>query len=246
MADPVLVADDLHKWFGPTHALRGVSLTVERAEMVAVLGPSGSGKSTLLHCLAGVLEPDQGTVVLAGRPISSWNETDRSRLRLHEVGFVFQFGQLLGELTGLDNVILPLLLQGVGRLEASRRAAAWLDRLGVGAVAGQYPATMSGGQAQRVAIARAMVGDPAILFADEPTGSLDSLAAEEVMALVRNVVRDHGTSVVLITHDPRTAAHADRDVVVRDGRLSGATEAEPAARAPSDRRRPSSLPGGTR
>jgi len=224
-ASPILAATGLRRSFGQTEALRGIDLAIWPGEVLAVMGPSGSGKSTLLHCLAGVLVPDAGEVVVDGQPISALGERERSRLRLHQFGFVFQFGQLLPDLSALDNVALPLLLAGVRRAAADRRARDWLDRFGLAGQSGQVPGEMSGGQAQRVAVARAMVTNPRVLFADEPTGSLDSLAAEQVLTAMIDRVHEAGTTVVLVTHDPRTASYADREVIVRDGRLSGAFEA---------------------
>ena len=221
MADPIITATGLTKSFGPTHALRGIDLTVERGEVVAVMGPSGSGKSTLVHCLAGVIAPDTGTVVLDGTELTALSADQRAAVRLARIGFVFQFGQLLPDLTAVDNVVLPLLMTGSSRRAATAQAREWLDRLGLADQAHKVPGAMSGGQAQRVAIARALVTRPAVLFADEPTGSLDSASAESVLTAMLEIVRDVGTTVVLITHDARTAAHADREVIVRDGRLSG-------------------------
>ena len=221
----VLRARDVHVSFGPTPALRGVDLDVVAGEVLAVMGPSGSGKSTLLHALAGVVRPDRGTVALGDVVVSELSEPERARLRLAEFGFVFQFGQLLPDLTALDNVSLPLMLAGEGRRRARRQARSWLGRLGVVELADTVPGELSGGQSQRVAIARALVSGPRVVFADEPTGSLDSYAAEGVMTVLTDLARDTGTTVVLVTHDARTAAHADREVVVRDGRLSGGTGA---------------------
>ena len=219
---PLLQARDLHKTFGQTDALRGIDLDIHAGEVVAIMGPSGSGKSTLLHALAGVIVPDRGSVTVGDTVVSALTESERSRLRLTEFGFVFQFGQLLPDLSARDNVSIPLLLAGHGRRVALRAATTQLDRLGLGGMEEKLPGELSGGQAQRVAIARALVGNPRVLFADEPTGSLDSLAAENVLSTLLELVRSSGTTVVLITHDPRTAAYADREVVVRDGRISGA------------------------
>lgn len=221
-AAPVLSACGLHHSFGQTEALRGVDLDVRAGEVLAVMGPSGSGKSTLLHCLAGVLVPDGGLVTYrpAGRsPLetSALREPERARLRLTDFGFVFQFGQLLPELTAVDNVSIPLLLSGTKRPEALRRSTELLNRLGLDGLGSKLPGDLSGGQAQRVAVARALVTSPAVLFADEPTGSLDSLASENVLTLMLELVREEGTTVVMITHDARTAAYADREVIVRDG-----------------------------
>ena len=217
---PLLEARGLHKSFGKTSALRGVDATIAEGEIVAIMGPSGSGKSTLLHCLAGVLVPDAGTVRFAGRDIGALSEAERGRLRLTDFGFVFQFGQLLPELTAIDNVSVPLLLAHMPRRRAAGIAGEWLERLGVGDKADKRPTELSGGEAQRVAIARALAIGPSVLFADEPTGSLDLVSAEAVMGTMLEQVRDAGTTVVIVTHDPRTAAYANREIMVRDGRIS--------------------------
>jgi putative ABC transport system ATP-binding protein len=215
---PILVATDLHKRFGQTDALRGIDVAIGAGEIVAIMGPSGSGKSTLLHCLAGILTPDAGSVALAGRRIDSLGETERSRLRRTSFGFVFQFGQLVPELTALENVALPLLLGAFGRSEAEARAATWFPALGLDGLEHRRPGDMSGGQAQRIAVARALVTEPSVIFADEPTGSLDSLAGEQVMELLTAAARSAGTSVIVVTHEARVAAYAHREIVVRDGR----------------------------
>ncbi|MCX4390578.1 ABC transporter ATP-binding protein [Micromonospora peucetia] len=218
MTAPLLVAEDLHRSFGPTRALDGASLRVHPGEVLAVMGSSGSGKSTLLHCLAGIVRPDSGRVRYAGRDLAALTDVERSALRREEFGFVFQFGQLVPELTCLENVALPLRLARVGRREAERRAAEWLNRLEVTEVAGKRPGEVSGGQGQRVAVARALVTGPRVVFADEPTGALDSLNGERVMRLLTAAARDSGAAVVLVTHEARVAAYSDREVVVRDGR----------------------------
>jgi len=222
MSDVIIAATGLRKNFGTTEALRGIDLAVERGEVLAVMGPSGSGKSTLGHCLAGVLAPDAGSVILNGTNLTTLGADARARFRLANVGFVFQFGQLLPDLSATDNVALPLLMGGASRGEASATAREWLERLGLSGQLDKYPGDMSGGEAQRVAVARALATRPAVLFADEPTGSLDSVSSENVLTTMLDVVREAGTTVVLITHDARTAAYADREVIVRDGRLSGA------------------------
>ena len=217
---PILSGRDLRVTFGQTEALRGVNIDIASGEIVAVMGPSGSGKSTLLHVLAGVLRPVSGQVSYNGLDVTGLGEAERSALRLDEFGFVFQFGQLLPDLSAIDNVTIPLLLGGVKRRVALRQAQEWLDRLGLEGQGAKLPGQLSGGQAQRVAIARALVTAPRIVFADEPTGSLDSLAAENVMVTLTELARSTGTTVVIITHDPRTASYADREVVVRDGAIT--------------------------
>jgi putative ABC transport system ATP-binding protein len=214
----LLIGAGLHKAFGPTPALDGATLTVEPGQVVALMGPSGSGKSTLLHCLAGIVRPDTGRVSYRGRDVWAMSDGERSALRRGEFGFVFQFGQLVPELTCVENVALPLRLSGVPRREARRRAAGWLDRLEVSDVAGKRPGEVSGGQGQRVAVARALVTGPKVVFADEPTGALDSLNGERVMRLLTAAAREGGVAVLLVTHEPRVAAYSDREVVVRDGR----------------------------
>jgi putative ABC transport system ATP-binding protein len=181
------------------------------------MGPSGSGKSTLLHCLAGIFTPDGGTVTFDDRDLAALSDRERTRLRRTDFGFVFQFGQLVPELTAVDNVALPLLLAGVRRRPAYDRAAAWFPRLGLTGLEGRRTGELSGGQAQRVAVGRALVSGPKVLFADEPTGALDSLTGENVMDLMVDTVRAEGTAVILVTHDARVAAHADRQITVRDG-----------------------------
>lgn len=218
--DALLGAHEVCLSFGHTLALRGATASVSRAEIVAVMGPSGSGKSTLLHCLAGILVPDSGEVHFAGRRVDALPEAARSALRRDRFGFVFQFGQLVPELTAEENVALPLLLGGVRRVEALGRARTWFDRLDLDGLQRRRSGELSGGQAQRVALARGLVADPEVLFADEPTGSLDSLAGEQVMELLVGAARDQGTTVVLVTHDARVAAYADREIIVRDGKVT--------------------------
>ncbi|WP_327190435.1 ABC transporter ATP-binding protein [Streptomyces xinghaiensis] len=216
-AGALLAAEDLHKTYGTTPALDGASFAIRPGEIVAVMGPSGSGKSTLLHCLAGIITPDSGQVLYRGRNMSAMPDAERSALRRGEFGFVFQFGQLVPELTCVENVALPLRLHGTGRKEAESRAAAWMDRLEVSDVRDKRPGEVSGGQGQRVAVARALVSGPRVLFADEPTGALDSLNGERVMQLLTEAARSTNAAVVLVTHEARVAAYSDREVVVRDG-----------------------------
>jgi len=225
--DPHLIlhADEVTKSFGATQALREATVHIRRGEILAVMGPSGSGKSTLLHCLAGIFTPDSGAVWYDGARLDSLGDAARTKLRRTDFGFVFQFGQLVPELTAVDNIALPLLLGGVRRRTAYARAAAWFPRLELDGLENRRTGELSGGQAQRVAVGRALVTGPRVLFADEPTGSLDSLAGEKVMDLLVETARSEGASVVLVTHDARVAAYADREVVVRDGTVSTLTGA---------------------
>jgi putative ABC transport system ATP-binding protein len=216
----IVEARDLWLSFGETPALRGARLSVKRGEIVAVMGPSGSGKSTLLHCLAGILVPDSGEVTFDGQRIDVMREAERSKLRRDRFGFVFQFGQLVPELTAQENVALPLLLGGTHRDEALRAARSWFERLDLKGMEDHRTGEMSGGQSQRVALARGLVARPDVLFADEPTGSLDSLNGELVMGLLTRAAREQGSTVILVTHEPRVAAYADREVIVRDGRVA--------------------------
>jgi putative ABC transport system ATP-binding protein len=214
---PILIGADLHKSFGLTPALRGASITLGSGEIVAVTGPSGSGKSTLLHCLAGMLRPDRGEVWFAGRRIDKLPDRERANLRRTVFGFVFQFGQLVSELPAVENIALPLLLAGRPRRQALAAAAPWLERLGLDGLGERLPGDLSGGQTQKIAVARALVSDPKVVFADEPTGALDSVGSDEVMELLVDAVRERGASVLLVTHEPRVAAYADRTVRIRDG-----------------------------
>jgi putative ABC transport system ATP-binding protein len=183
----LLTGRGLRKNFGPTEALRGVDIDIGAGEVIAILGPSGSGKSTLLHCLAGILAPDAGEVTFEGTRIDKLNDRHRSRLRRSAFGFVFQFGQLVPELPIIENIALPL------------------------------PGEVAGGQSQRAAIARALIAGPRLVFADEPTGSLDSVSADQVMELLVDVARAEDAGVVIVTHEARVAAYADRRITVRDG-----------------------------
>ena len=222
MTEPFLKALDLHLPFGQTPALRGATLVAERGEFVAIMGPSGSGKSTLLHCLAGIYVPDSGEVHYGNERVDRMSDKQRTRLRRTEFGFVFQFGQLVPELSAEDNVAVPLLLNRVSRKEAYRQAHSWLARLGLSELAARHSGELSGGQAQRVAIARALVLQPKVLFADEPTGSLDSESGRQVLDLLTGIARAEGSTVLLVTHDAGVADYADRTVHVGDGTVTAA------------------------
>ena len=217
-AGSLLTARDLQKTYGPTTALDGAAFSINPGEVVAVMGPSGSGTSTLLHCLAGIVTPDAGSITYNGRELTAMNDSERSALRRSEFGFVFQFGQLVPELTCVENVALPLRLNGTPRKEAERTALTWMQRLEVDDVRGKRPGEVSGGQGQRVAVARALVTGPRVVFADEPTGALDSLNGERVMELLTEAARSANAAVVLVTHEARVAAYSDREIVVRDGK----------------------------
>jgi putative ABC transport system ATP-binding protein len=220
MTEPLVEAIDVDVSFGLTPALQGATLAVDSGEFLAITGPSGSGKSTLLHCLAGLLTPDRGQVRFDGQRVDDLPDRQRTQLRRTDFGFVFQFGQLIPELTAADNIAMPLLLHGSRRGPALRTARAWLPRLGLSELGPRRTGELSGGQAQRIAIGRALVMQPRVLFADEPTGALDTLAGEQVMALLTKIARDAGTTVILVTHDPRVASYADRVVRVTDGAVS--------------------------
>ena len=218
MTPPQLEAQSLHKTYSRTVALDRASARVEAGEIVAVTGPSGSGKSTLMLCLAGVLVPDAGQVLLDGQRLDELSERERAIIRRRDFGLVLQFGQLLPELTVADNVAVPLLLAGRTRMDAGRSASIWLERMGAAELATAWPGELSSGQQQRVAIARALVTGPRVIFADEPTGALDSVSAAAVMGTLVTVARETDATLVVITHDNLVAAHADREIVVRNGR----------------------------
>ena len=222
-------ARDIVKSFGETPALRGATVSAGQGEILAVMGPSGSGKSTLLHCLAGILVPDQGEAWCGGQRLDTLSEDRRSELRRDRFGFVFQSGQLVPELTAEENIALPLLLGGTRRAPALAEARKWFGRLGLDGLEHRRSGELSGGQAQRVALARGLVARPDVLFADEPTGSLDSVTGEHVMNLLSASAREQNTTVILVTHEARVAAYADREVIVRDGRVSTLTGVAPTA-----------------
>jgi putative ABC transport system ATP-binding protein len=203
-----------------TVALDGVDLEVPRGTFLAVTGPSGSGKTTLLNCLSGLDNIDGGRVLLDGIDLKSLDEASRSRLRARQTGFVFQAFNLISVFTALENVKLPLLLTGMSSRAASTEASLMLERVGLGHRLGHRPAELSGGEQQRVAIARALVGRPAVVWADEPTGNLDSQTASEVLALFKEMHDEEGQTLVLVTHDASIAATADRVAEMVDGRLA--------------------------
>ncbi|MFK4760861.1 ABC transporter ATP-binding protein [Microbacterium sp. ZW T5_45] len=224
MNSTVLDAHALTKSFGSTHALLGVDLAVHRGESVAVMGASGSGKTTLLHVLAGIVRPDAGSVTFhpasgAAIDVAGLGETARSRLRRERFGFVFQQGLLIPELTAVENVALAAMINGTPKADAVTHAASWLAALGLAGMEERRIGELSGGQAQRVAIARAQVTGAELVFADEPTGALDSQTSHEVMDALLWSTTGQGRTLIVVTHDPQVAARCGRVVQVRDGRV---------------------------
>jgi putative ABC transport system ATP-binding protein len=201
------------------YALNDVSLTIEEGEFVAIMGPSGSGKSTLLYLLGGLERPSSGKVWLKGDDLSTLGDDALSRIRRREIGFVFQFFNLIPVLTAAENVAMPLILDGVPRAKALHQAEESLSKVGLGDRKTHRPAELSGGEQQRVALARALVTNPALILGDEPTGNLDSHSGDEVAQLLRKVVDELGRTIVLVTHDPRIAAYADRIMFLKDGQI---------------------------
>ena len=212
-----------------TLALNHVNFTLREGETVAVMGPSGSGKSTLLHALAGIIKPTAGTVIFRGADLSRMSDAERTKLRRNDFGFVFQSGQLLPELPAIENIALPMMLGGASYQQATDMAMLWLERLGLRQLAQQRPGEMSGGQMQRIAIARALAAQPAVIFADEPTGALDQTTGHEIMSILMRTARQTGAAVVVVTHDSNVAAFCDATVTMRDGRLSSPQQSQPTA-----------------
>jgi putative ABC transport system ATP-binding protein len=230
MNTPVLEARALIKSFGPAYALAGMDVTISRGESVAVMGASGSGKTTLLHALAGITAPDSGTVVFhpaAGVPIeiTRLGESARSRLRRERFGFVFQQGLLIPELTAVENIALAAMITGMPRRDALPRAVSWMNALGLSSMEDRRIGELSGGQAQRVAIARAQITGAEIVFADEPTGALDSRTSAEVMDALLWSTTGQGRTLVVVTHDAGIAARCTRTIAVSDGRVCSAVTA---------------------
>jgi putative ABC transport system ATP-binding protein len=215
--EPILVMEGVQHAYHRTVAVRGASLLVQAGDVVAITGPSGCGKSTLLHIAAGLIRPQSGSVQLFGQDLAGVDDDERARIRRSKLSLVLQFGQLVPELTGIDNVALPLLLDGHDPKEARQLALAWLERCGAQELAGVLPSEMSGGQSQRVAVARAMITSPQLVLADEPTGSLDSLGGRQLLDLMLTETRRMGAALVVVTHDNTVAARADREIRILDG-----------------------------
>ncbi|MCB0044734.1 MAG: ABC transporter ATP-binding protein [Caldilineaceae bacterium] len=223
MNQPIILAEDVHKSYRSgkieVHALRGVGINIEGGEMVAIMGPSGCGKTTLLNCLSGLDEIDGGEVRIDGEDLRAMSDRRRTRFRAESMGFVFQTYNLLPVITAAENVELPLLVSGVRPAEARRRALTALEQVGLADRADHRPAELSGGQRQRATIARALVNNPAIVWADEPTGNLDSKSADDVLMLMRRLNQEHGQTFVIVTHDPVIGDLCDRIVHMQDGEI---------------------------
>jgi putative ABC transport system ATP-binding protein len=219
----IIEVKDLGKTYGEGNAivtaLNSVNLAIEKGQFVAVMGPSGCGKSTLLHLIGGLDRPTTGSVSIDGKDISKMKDEELTELRRRKMGFVFQFFNLIPVLSAAENAALPLILDGIKPEAAQARAAEWLERNQMGDRLTHRPDQLSGGQQQRVAIARAMVSEPLMLLADEPTGNLDSRSSDEIASLLRQAVTDWGRTVLMVTHDPRIAAYADRIVFLKDGKV---------------------------
>jgi putative ABC transport system ATP-binding protein len=208
-------------------ALASVNLSVDAGEFVAVMGPSGCGKSTLLYLLGGLDRPTEGRVIINGQPLNQLSDEALTKLRRREIGFVFQFYNLIPVLDATENAALPVVLDGLSQSKAKAKAREWLEKVGLGDRLKSRPDQLSGGQQQRVAIARALVAAPKLVLADEPTGNLDTHASDEISALLRQVANDWGRAVVMVTHDPNVASFADRVLFLKDGRIVDEARSEP-------------------
>lgn len=215
----MIEACDIHKRFGEVEVLRGVSLGVAAGEMVAIVGASGAGKTTLLQIVGTLMQADSGSVRIAGTEVGRLNDRALSAFRNRHIGFVFQFHHLLPEFTALENVMMPALIGGMARKEAESRARELLEMVNLSARATHKPSALSGGEQQRAAIARALVNRPSVVLADEPTGNLDTKNRDEIYALLGDVRREFGQTIVIVTHDERLAAQTDRKIEMSDGRI---------------------------
>lgn len=227
---PLIQTENLTKIYGKDEAavvaLDHVNVTVNAGECVAVMGPSGCGKSTLLHLLGGLDRPTEGKVMIDGASLSSLSDDALTQIRRRKIGFVFQFFNLIPILSSVDNAALPLLLDGKNSGQAKAKAVEWLNKVGLGSRLNNTPDQLSAGQQQRVAIARALITDPTLVLADEPTGNLDSRASDEIASLLQQVAKEWGRAVLMVTHDPRIAAYADRIIFLKDGKIVNETRLE--------------------
>ncbi|HAE58491.1 MAG TPA: lipoprotein-releasing system ATP-binding protein LolD [Anaerolineae bacterium] len=223
----IITTSNLTKIYGSgataVTALDHVSLKIDPGEFVAIMGPSGCGKSTLLHLIGGLDKASEGSVAVDGHNLNDLNDDSLTELRRRKMGFVFQFYNLIPVLTALENAALPVTLDGLKPAEAHKKAAEWLSRFGLGDRLSHRPDQLSGGQQQRVAIARALVAEPQLILADEPTGNLDTKSSDEIASLLRQVSKQYGRAVVMVTHDPRIAAYADRIIFLKDGKVAEET-----------------------
>jgi putative ABC transport system ATP-binding protein len=223
----IITTSNLTKIYGSgataVTALDHVSLKIDPGEFVAIMGPSGCGKSTLLHLIGGLDKASEGSVAVDGHSLNELNDDSLTELRRRKMGFVFQFYNLIPVLTALENAALPVTLDGLKPAEAHKKAAEWLTRFGLGERLSHRPDQLSGGQQQRVAIARALVAEPQLILADEPTGNLDTKSSDEIAALLRQVSKQYGRAVIMVTHDPRIAAYADRIIFLKDGKVAEET-----------------------
>ncbi len=227
---PLIQTENLTKVYGKGEtavvALDHVSMSVNPGEFVAVMGPSGCGKSTLLHLMGGLDRPSEGSVTIDGSRLDTLSDNALTQIRRRKIGFVFQFFNLIPILSSTDNAALPLLLDGKNSAQAKQQAAQWLQKVGLSARMNNRPDQLSAGQQQRVAIARALITDPMLVLADEPTGNLDSRASDEIAALLQQVAKEWGRAVLMVTHDARIAAYADRIVFLKDGKIVNETRLE--------------------
>ena len=213
----MIIAENLSKSFGNLQALKGVSLNISKGEVVSVVGASGAGKSTLLQILGTLSTPDTGSLIIDGQEVLHMNASKLSAFRNHRIGFVFQSHRLLPEFTALENVMIPSLIAGLSNRESASRAKALLSEVGLSERMGHKPSELSGGEAQRVAIARALVNNPAVLFADEPSGNLDSATKQDIHRIFFEMREKHGQTIVIVTHDETLADMCDRKIVMSDG-----------------------------
>jgi putative ABC transport system ATP-binding protein len=226
----IISTQNLTKVFGSGStaitALDQVNLSINNSEFVAIMGPSGCGKSTLLHLMGGLDRPTRGNVIIEGTPIEEMKDDQLTELRRRKIGFVFQFFNLIPVLNAVENAALPITLDGVKPAEAYKKAAEWLGRFGLSDRLNSRPDQLSGGQQQRVAIARALAAEPSLVLADEPTGNLDTHSGDEIAGLLREVAKQYGRTVIMVTHDPRIAAYADRIIFLKDGKVIDQTRLE--------------------